>query len=265
MNAVWESAPVLAGGWMAAAWEPWRKALTVGSMIAERAVASFAGSFTTEDCGRARAGRARELHRLSRALLDVLGVRVEVTGEVPMGAGIVVSNHVSFADILVISAVRPVVFVAKSEVAAWPMVGRVARASGTLFIDRGRRADVVRVNDAVRLALEAGMLVVLFPEGTSSCGTSVLPFRSSLLQPAIECGFPVVPAWVGYQKADGARFDEVAYFGERSLPDCLWALMKERDAKAQLRFGVPRRLEGSRQKAAISLHAEVSGLGIWRG
>src|SRR5262249_10787518 len=128
--------------------------------------------------------RARCLQRHSRRGLRVLEVGVSVNGCVP-GSGLLVSNHLSYLDVLVLSSITPAIFVSKSEVKHWPVFGWMARRAGTLFIERAKRGDVARVNDEADRLLETGMLLVIFPEGTSSDGREVLPFRSSLLEPIV--------------------------------------------------------------------------------
>jgi 1-acyl-sn-glycerol-3-phosphate acyltransferase len=203
--------------------------------------------------------RARRLHKISSALLDHLGVERKVSGRVP-ASGLLVTNHVSFADIMLLSAVQPMVFVSKSEVGTWPVVGAIARATGTLFVERKRRADVARVNADLRRALDAGLLVTLFPEGTSSDGSSVLPFQPSLLQPAVEAALPVHPAHLSYRGCDRTRADDVAYFGDRDLLPCLMALVNRQTTFGEVHFGESVGPVGDRKTLASLLHASVAGL-----
>jgi 1-acyl-sn-glycerol-3-phosphate acyltransferase len=98
---------------------------------------------------------------------------------------LLVANHLSYLDIVLLSSLTPCVFVAKNEVKDWPVFGWFARLAGTVFVDRNDRRDAARANELIRSALREGALVVLFPEGTSSNGSTVLPFKSSLLQAAI--------------------------------------------------------------------------------
>ena len=139
--------------------------------------------------------RAKKLHRLCIGLLEHLKVEVRQEGALPE-SGMLVTNHVSFLDIMFLGALRPMIFVSKSEVAQWPLVGDIASCAGTLYVERSRRADVSRVNKALARALDAGVLVTLFPEGTSSDGTNVLPFMPSLLQPAVDAKIPVAPGYL---------------------------------------------------------------------
>lgn len=121
--------------------------------------------------------------RVHRLLLRALGVRVRVTGSPPPpgSATLVLANHVSWIDIPVIGSLAPLSFVAKSEIARWPVVGALARLQRCIFVDRTRKAATARVNAAVADRLAAGDVVVLFPEGTTGDGIRLLPFRSSLV------------------------------------------------------------------------------------
>ena len=203
--------------------------------------------------------RALRLHKISNALLNHFGVERRVSGQVP-NSGLLVTNHVSFADIMLLSAVQPMVFVSKSEVAAWPVVGAIASAAGTLFVERSRRTDVARVNTDLRRILDAGLLVTLFPEGTSSDGSSVLPFQPSLLQPAVEAAIPVHPGHLSYWGTDRIRADDVAYFGDRDLLPCLLALLSRKTTFGEVHFGEPVGPVGDRKRLAALLHSSVSTL-----
>ena len=203
--------------------------------------------------------RALRLHKISNALLNHFGVERRVSGAVP-DSGLLVTNHVSFADIMLLSAVQPMVFVSKSEVAAWPVVGDIASAAGTLFVERSRRTDVARVNTDLRRVLDAGLLVTLFPEGTSSDGSRVLPFQPSLLQPAVEAAIPVHPGHLSYWGTDRIRADDVAYFGDRDLMPCLLALLSRENTFGEVHFGAPVGPADNRKILAALLHSSVSAL-----
>src|SRR5262249_40072572 len=111
--------------------------------------------------------RAAWLQRWCRFACLVLGIRVRTRGSMP-SSGLLVSNHLSYLDIIVLSSIRPCVFVAKCDVARWPLFGWLARAAGTIFVDRDRRFCGTKAIDLIRQAIAGGSLVVLFPEGTGS-------------------------------------------------------------------------------------------------
>jgi len=190
------------------------------------------------------------------ALLDHVEVTRAVAGTLPE-TGLLVTNHVSFLDIVFLGALKPMVFVSKAEVAAWPVVGNIASCAGTLYVERNRRTDVSRVNIALRRALEAGVLVTLFPEGTSSDGSGVLPFQPSLLQPAVDVGVQITPGHLEYTGADKSRADDIAYFGDRSLTPCLLALLRRRETSATLHCAPPMDSSVGRKSLAIKLRSEV--------
>ena len=116
---------------------------------------------------------------------------------------LVVANHVSWLDIFALHAVGPVRFIAKSEIARWPLIGRLVRGVGTLFIERERRHDTHRVNREVSAALAAGDIVAVFPEGTVTDGSKLLPFKGSLLQPIIDAAGHVQPVAIRYRTRAG--------------------------------------------------------------
>ncbi len=163
-----------------------------------------------------RTARALWLHRWSRLACRLLGLRLTIEGALPR-AGFLVSNHLSYLDIIALSALQPCVFVAKREVARWPIFGWLALAAGTIFVHRTRRLAAAESARQIREALAEGCLVVLFPEGTSSDGSLVLPFKSALLQPAFDAGRPTSAAAIRYRVEDGTAADEVCYWGDATL------------------------------------------------
>lgn len=142
----------------------------------------------------------------SRTLCAILAIRLEVEGAVPSeGAFLVASNHVSYLDILVLGSLYPSVFLAKSEIAAWPLFGFVARGAGTMFVDREQPRDVVRAGYEISERLGMGLPVTIFPEGRSSRGVEILPFQPALLEPAARAGIPCWAASISYETPGSAR------------------------------------------------------------
>jgi len=162
--------------------------------------------------------------RWSRRLLALLQVECRIVGDPRPDAGnvLVVANHVSWLDIFVLDAIYPVRFVAKAELARWPVAGRLVRGGGTLFIERARRRDTHRVNRVVADALAQGDVVGVFPEGTTSEGASVLPFKSSLLQPIVDARGDVQPLALRYRTPDGARSTAPSYTGDDTFMASFW-------------------------------------------
>ncbi len=196
------------------------------------------------------------LHRWCGVTMRLLGLRLTTSGAIP-SSGLLVANHLSYLDIIALSALQPCVFVAKSEVARWPLFGWLARAAGTIFVERARRRDCVRAVEAMRTALRNNLLVVLFPEGTSSNGASVLPFKSALLEAAVQLRQPITPARIGYSLAEGSVADEVCYWRDMTLAPHLWNLLRKREIAGAIRFlksrppGEDRKLVGRELQAIL--------------
>ncbi|MFQ6552288.1 lysophospholipid acyltransferase family protein [Aestuariibius insulae] len=135
-----------------------------------------------------------------RLSLLIIGLRLMVHDRSKGSCGTIVANHASWLDIFVLNAVHRVYFVSKSEVANWPFIGWLARATGTVFIDRDRKT-AARQRDQLRERLEAGHQLVLFAEGTSTDGRRVLPFKSSLFDAFLTSGrrAEIVPTSVVYR------------------------------------------------------------------
>ena len=179
--------------------------------------------------------------RFCRVVCAVIGIKVEARGALPSTAPrFVVANHVSWTDIIALASLYPFVFLAKSEVASWPVLGLLARLQGTVFVERGARQDVARVNDALADVLRAGGDLVVFPEGTSSDGAAVLPFRSAHFAPleamAARGEAPTLaPVAISY--SDGARRIDVGWYGDMSFLPHLWSLMKRGRTQCHIVFG----------------------------
>ena len=206
-----------------------------------------------------RLARAAWLSRSSRRHLKIFGYSAEVAGDIPK-SGLLVSNHLSYLDILAISSVTPAVFVSKAEVRNWPLFGWFAAIGGTVFINRQRRTDVGVVNQEIESALAAGALVVVFPEGTSSDGTDVLPFRASLLEPALRGDYEISVGCIYYELSDGDAGNEVCYWGEHSFLPHLVNLLGKKSVRATLRFGKFQRTTDDRKELAQQLRVAVLDL-----
>ncbi len=206
--------------------------------------------------------RARWLQQTCRRALRALGVKIHPVGGVPAGA-IIVANHVSYLDILVLGAMWPVVFVAKSEVRGWPIFGWFARCAGTRFIDRERRSDVARVAAEFAPAVAAGVSVVMFLEGTSTDGHAVKPFKSSLLAPAVAERWPVVPAAISYGLPAGHEVaTEVCWWGDMTLAPHLLHLFTLPRIDAFVAWGAAEPAAEDRKLLAATLHTRVTRLHV---
>ena|SRR5665213_2017688 len=127
-----------------------------------------------------RAARADWLHRFAAMLLRRLGIALKQTGVYPQ-RGVVISNHMGYLDIMAFAALARCVFVSKSEIAAWPLIGWMTTMSGTVYVQRGRGGSAERAKRDLQAVSEENVPIVFFPEGTSSDGSSILPFRTGLL------------------------------------------------------------------------------------
>jgi 1-acyl-sn-glycerol-3-phosphate acyltransferase len=154
------------------------------------------------------------------------GLKLRVSGTPRPGATLLVANHISWLDIAAVHAVAPQArFVSKADVLAWPLLGWLIRNAGTLFIERERKRDALRVLHQVAEALKAGDTVAVFPEGTTGDGANLLPFHANLLQSAIVSGTPMQCVVIRY--SDPAhRFSPAAQFlGETTLLQSVWRIL----------------------------------------
>jgi len=202
------------------------------------------------------AARSLWVQRHARRLLRILKLEPQVAGPVPT-RGLLVSNHLGYLDILLLASITPAVFVSKSEIKSWPLVGWLTQMGGTLFVNRERRAQVGRVNDEIQAALDRGALVVLFPEGTSSDGQTVLPFKTSLLEPAAQSAHPLSVSAIQYAIEDGDAGDEVCYWGDHTFFPHLLNLLGKRAVRATIRFAPVQRTGTDRKQLALQLREEV--------
>jgi len=201
--------------------------------------------------------KAAWLSRTSRRLLRAFGVRLIEQGKPTRGA-VIVANHMSYMDIMVLSAMAPVVFVAKKEVKSWPVFGWFAAKAGTRFIDRERRADVARIGEDMNPVMAEGLSIVLFLEGTTSDGREVLPFRASLLAPAVAAGWSLVPAGITYAVPEGRSVaQEICWWGEMTLPPHLLNVATLPWIEARVAWGEVQVSTTDRKVLAASLHTEV--------
>lgn len=205
--------------------------------------------------------RDRLIGHWARRLLAILGVRIEIDAvpELPQGA-LLVCNHVSWLDIYLIYAARRVYFVSKSEVRRWPVAGWLAHKTGTLFLERGRRADTARINAEMRALMQAGAWVAVFPEGTTSDGRGLRRYLPSLLQPAVELQCPVVPAALRYRTLDDGHSAAPAYVDNMSMWQSLRQIVTEPGIVAELRFGAPIQPGGHRRALAREAEAVTARL-----
>jgi len=200
--------------------------------------------------------RAAWLHRWCRFACRVLAIRVTTQGSMP-SSGLLVSNHLSYLDIVVLSSIKPCVFVTKRDVATWPLFGWLAHAAGTIFVDRERRFSSAKTVDVVQDAIAGDSVVVLFPEGTSSDGSRVLPFKSALLESAVQLRCPVAAASIDYALEDGSVADEICYWRDMTLVPHLVNLFCKREIRGNYSFSPGKVRAGNRKEIAYELRDEI--------
>ena len=173
------------------------------------------------------AQRADEVRAWSQAALRVCRIELRVDGPPPGAACLLAINHVSWLDIVALNAAAPTRFVSKSDVDRWPLVGALARGAGTLFIERSRPRDAMRVMHDMTRCLRDGQQVSVFPEGTTSAGDRILPLHANLFQAAVSASVPVQPVLLRYLDADRATPSTApAYVGDDSMLLTLWRMAR---------------------------------------
>ncbi len=202
--------------------------------------------------------RARWLQSSCRLVMASLGIHYQVEGQ-PPERGLVVANHLSYLDILILSAAMPCFFVAKAEIKGWPFFGKAARIGGTLFIDRSSLASAEKVSALIAKRLALPVPVLFFPEGTSSDGSALLPFHSRLFEPAVRARAPVTAAAVRYVLAEGAEERDLCWFGDDAFLPHLWKALGTPGFSAEVRFGEPQ-VYTHRRTAADQTHAEITAM-----
>lgn len=180
--------------------------------------------------------RQRSAMRIwSRQLLGILQVKVRTRGLRRLPAQcLIASNHISWLDIFVISARFPAVFVAKSEIRGWPLIGLLCARAGTIFIERGRRTSARQAGRQLASALLEGRAVSIFPEGTTTDGLQVAVFHRALFQPAIDTGAQVQPVLLRYLDRTGNYSAAPIYVGETSLVESIWRLVSVPELVAEM-------------------------------
>jgi 1-acyl-sn-glycerol-3-phosphate acyltransferase len=209
--------------------------------------------------GRIARWRARVQQGWARGMCRIVGVRVAVEGPRPRGSCLLVSNHLSYVDVLVLASLFPCAFVAKAQIARWPVVGFLARAMGTLFVEREQKRSLGPLNARLSARLARGEALVLFPEGTSTAGEGVLPFRPALLEPAASLGLAVRHAALRYTTAPGDRpaREAVCWWGDTSFLAHLGALLGLARIEARVRFGAEPVAAADRKELAVRLERAV--------
>lgn len=239
---------------LGAAWRLWRAVLH-----ALRGLATILFLFPRMSDGE----REARVQAWSLRMLALLNVRLEVRGDPPRsGPVLLVANHISWLDILVMHAARYCRFVSKADVKRWPLIGTLATGGGTIYIERESRRDAMRVVHAMAASLKRGEVVAVFPEGTTSDGSTLLPFHGNLIQAAISAGAPVQPVGLRFvDRASGRDSNGPLYLGDDTLVGSLWRTLAGRPFVAHVRFGEPQQAQGrDRRQWANDLREAVDAL-----
>jgi len=199
----------------------------------------------------------------SRQMLGILGVALRVQGELPSrGPVLLVANHSSWLDILVMNAAQPVRFVSKADVKRWPVLGTLVTGAGTLFIEREKRRDAMRVVHQMAEGLRGHARLAVFPEGTTGDGRALLPFHANLIQAAIVAEAPALPVGLRFvDTATGEPSEAPLFVGDTTLLQSVWRTLRTTGVGAEVFYGDPQRADGRDRRAwARDLRVAVGGL-----
>jgi lyso-ornithine lipid O-acyltransferase len=216
-----------------------------------------------------REERADWLHRFCARAMRGMGIQVGIEGSFPE-RGAVISNHLSYLDIVVFAALHPCVFVSKEEIRRWPVVGWMTTMSGTVYVERGHGGSAMRARKGMQAAVDAGLPVVFFPEGTTTNGSQLLKFHSGLLAQVLDGGSPVTAAYLSYSFVgdngpNTSVADDVCYWGDRNMLAHVFKFLGLRGVRVEVRFAdAPIAFSSDRlhrKMAAVEAHMAVAALG----
>lgn len=206
---------------------------------------------------------ARLARLWSRGILACCGVRRSALGPLPPRGAFVACTHHGYLDILLLTSYYPTNFVAKREIAGWPVLGPLSRIGGTLFVDRERRADTLRMRGLLEPLLQRGLTITMFPEGGAGSGECVRPFKPALFEAAAALDIPCVPAALSYRtpgvREPGPR-RTVCWWDDQALPGHLWRFLRLPRVEAEVRFDAPVRGIRDRKRLAAELQQRVERL-----
>jgi len=201
----------------------------------------------------------------SLAMLRCICIELIVKGNPALnGPLLMVANHMSWLDITALHAARFCRFVSKADIKKWPFIGMLASGIGTLFIERESRRDAMRVVHHMTQSLQAGDVLGVFPEGTTSDGAGLLPFHANLIQAAIAADAPIQPVALQFiDTATGQRSTAPCYVGDDTLVQSVWRTMTTANIAVVINFGEPQFADGRDRRAwALALQQAVSDLRV---
>lgn len=235
----------------------WRLVRIVGHVLRGLwVIRSEFGRLTPDAC-------ALLVREWSRQMLQLFGVELVVKGATPgRGPLLLVANHISWLDILVMNAAHPARFVSKADVKHWPVLGSLITGAGTLYIEREKRRDAMRVVHHMAEALKAHDTLAVFPEGTTGNGRELLPFHANLIQAAIAAHAPVLPVALDFVDGDsGQRSDAPLFVGDTTLLQSIWSTLRATRLQAVVHFGAPQTADGrDRRVWAQDLRSAIEDL-----
>ena len=203
--------------------------------------------------------KSRLMRAWSRGVCRLLGIRVTVRGKPPAPPFLLVANHLSYVDIVVLASCAEGVFVARGDLSGWPLLGPLSRSVDTLYVDRNNRRDLPRIGASMAAMLREGRGVYLFPEGTSSGGASILPFKPAILDLAARHSIPVWYAAISYRTPAGSApaGQAVCWWGDMTFIKHLVALARLPGFEASIAFGEEPLLDRDRKTLAAGLWREI--------
>jgi len=190
----------------------------------------------------------------SISVQKILKMKLTVNGTAPNPPFFLVANHLSYIDVWVLFSTAKGTFITKSDVQEWPLVGFVLRTAGMIFINRGRKADITRVNNEISKNVTQDQGVFLFPESTTSNGETILPFKSSLFQYPAQEGIDVVTSAITYRTNDENvdAASEICWCTEISFPEHFWNVLKLKEFEATITFSDQKLVHSDRKFLATN-------------
>ncbi|SNS36767.1 lyso-ornithine lipid acyltransferase [Granulicella rosea] len=187
-----------------------------------------------------REARADWLHRFCARVLKGMGITTTVIGK-PPERGALISNHLGYVDIVLYAGLHPCVFCSKAEIAKWPVLGWMAKMSGTVFVERGAGGSAQKAKEGMKAAVDTGLPITFFPEGTTTNGKELLPFKSGLLYQVLAADAPVTAAFVTYtftqDNGPGITVeDNLNYWGETPILGHIFRFVALKGVHAEVRF-----------------------------
>lgn len=202
--------------------------------------------------------RAQWLHESAIFVMRNMGIGLKITGT-PPASGLLVGNHLSYLDIMTFGAGCPCYLVSKVQIGRWPFFGTLARAGGTIFVDRASRTSAESVTDEIAKRLKGPVPVLFFPEGTSTDGAKLLRFHSRFYTPAVDAAIPVTAVAVRYLPEDGSPESQVCWFGDDTFLPHVWKVLGGPNFSAELHYGEPQ-IYTNRRAAADATYAEIEAM-----